>query len=93
MYINYVEGGAGEFYKFFQKYNVAQRTVQLNISWPSNFFKKHFLTSPINFSLAFKPWLSQYFKAGSIEIFKALKSVNIHNNIQTVSLTNNTWNK
>ena len=59
------EGGGG-FYKFSKKHFVAQGTVELNISWPSYLFKKYLIAPPINFCLAFKPWLSQYFKVGSI---------------------------
>ena len=55
VYIKYVRGGAGGFYKFFKNYFVAQGTVELNISPHSNFFKKYFMAPPINFSLAFKP--------------------------------------
>ena len=32
VYITYVRGGAGGFYKFFKKYFVAQMTIELNIS-------------------------------------------------------------
>ena len=40
-YIKYVGGGGGGgFYKFFKKFFVAQETIDLNISWPSNFFGK-----------------------------------------------------
>ena len=42
-----------------------QGIVELYISWPSN--KKYFMAPTINFSLAFKPWLSQYFKVSSIQ--------------------------
>ena len=42
------EGGGGGFYKFFKKHFVAQETIDLNISWPSNFFRKYFMTPPIN---------------------------------------------
>ena len=41
-YIKYVGGGAGRFYKFFKKLFVAQETMDLNISRPSNFFQKIF---------------------------------------------------
>ena len=41
-YIKYVGGGARGFYKFFKKKFVAQETIGLNISWPSNFFQKIF---------------------------------------------------
>ena len=56
-YIKYVGGGAGGFYKFFKKNFVAQETIGLNISWPSNFFRKHFMAPPINFSFLFKAYL------------------------------------
>ena len=50
-YIKYVEGGEGEgaegvtkgFYKFFKKKFVGQKAIDLNILWPSNFFRKYFL--------------------------------------------------
>ena len=48
-YIKYVGGGPGGFYKFFKKCFVAQETIDLNISWPSNFFRKYFMAPPINF--------------------------------------------
>ena len=56
-YIKYVGGGTGGFYKFFKKYFVAQETIDLNISWPSNFFRKYFMAPPINFSFLFKACL------------------------------------
>ena len=56
-YIKYVGGGPGGFYKFFKKYFVAQETIDLNISWPSNFFRKYFMAPPINFSFLFKAYL------------------------------------
>ena len=49
--------GAGGFYKFFKKKFVAQETIDLNISWPSNFFRKYFMAPPINFSFLFKAYL------------------------------------
>ena len=56
-YIKYVGGCAGGFYKFFKKYFVAQETIDLNISWPSNFFRKYFMAPLINFSFLFKAYL------------------------------------
>ena len=56
-YIKYVGGGAGEFYKFFKKFFVAQETIGLNISWPRNFFKKYFMAPPINYSFLLKAYL------------------------------------
>ena len=49
-YIKYVGGGAGGFYKFFKKVFVAQENIDLNISWPSNFFRKYFMAPPNSFS-------------------------------------------
>ena len=48
-YIKYVGGGAGGFYKFVRKFFIAQENIDLNISWPSNFFRKYFMAPPINF--------------------------------------------
>ena len=56
-YIKYVGVGAGGFYKFFKKSFLAQETIDLNISWPSNFFRKYFMAPPINFSFLFKAYL------------------------------------
>ena len=53
----YAGGGARGFYKFFKKNFVAQETIDLNISWPSNFFRKYFMAPPINFSFLFKAYL------------------------------------
>ena len=57
VYIKYVGGGTGGFYKFFKKYFVAQDTIDLNILWPSYFFRKYFMASSINFSFLFKAYL------------------------------------
>ena len=56
-YIKYVGGGAGEFYKFFKKFFVAQETIDRNISRPSNFLRKYFMVPLINFSFLFKVYL------------------------------------
>ena len=56
-YIKYVGVGAAGFYKFFKKFFVAQETIDLNITWPSNFFRKYFMTLPINFSFLFKAYM------------------------------------
>ena len=53
----YVGGGDGGFYKFFKKIFLAQGTIDLNISWPSNFLWKYFMAPPINFSFLFKAYL------------------------------------
>ena len=59
VYIKYVGGGGGGggFYKIFQKNLVAQETIDLNILWPSNFFRKYFIAPPINLSFLFKAYL------------------------------------
>ena len=49
-------------FKFFKKFFVAQETIDLNISWPSNFFGKYFMAPPINFSFLFKGYLWQCFR-------------------------------
>ena len=45
-YIKYVGRGTGGFYKFFRKFFIAQETIDLNISWPSNLFRKYFMPLP-----------------------------------------------
>ena len=55
-----VEGGG--FYKFFKKYFVAQETIDLLISWPSNFFRKYFMAPPTNFGFLFKIYFQHYFR-------------------------------
>ena len=55
-YIKHVGEGAGGFYKFFKKYFVAQETIDLNISWPINFFRKYFM-APSYSSFLFKAYL------------------------------------
>ena len=50
-------GGGGGFYKFFKKNFVAHETIDPNISWPSNFFRKYFMAPPINFSFLCKAYL------------------------------------
>ena len=56
-YIKYVGGWAGGFYKFFKKNFIVQETIDLNISWPSNFFRKSLMGAPINFSFLLKAYL------------------------------------
>ena len=58
-YIKYVGkgGGGGGFYRFFKNIFVAQKTIDLNILWPSNVFRKYFMARPINFSFLFKAYL------------------------------------
>ena len=90
-YIKYVgEGRVGgrEFYKFFKKRFVTHETTDLNVSWPSNFFRKYFMAPTINFSFLFKAYL--YFRVVLTVIFKfqITKEVNIHNNIQINSPKN-----
>ena len=55
-YIKYVGGGA-EILQIFRKKFAAHDAVDLNISWPSNFFEKYFMAAPINFSFLFKAFL------------------------------------
>ena len=55
-HIKYVGQGAGGFYKFFKNF-VAQETIDLNISWLCNFFRKYFMSPPISFSFLFKAHL------------------------------------
>ena len=63
---------------------VALETIDLNFSWPSNFLRKYFMASPINFSFFFKVYLQQYFREVLTIIFKfqITKEVDINNTIQ-----------
>ena len=65
---------------------VAQETIDLNISWPSNFFRKYFITPPINFIFLFKTYSEQYFMVVLTVIFEfqITKEANFHNNIQKI---------
>ena len=85
-YIKYVGGGGKGFHKFFQKTFVAHQTIDLNILWPSIFFRKYFMTLPINFSFSFKTYLQQCFRVVLRVIFKfqITEKVNIHINIQKI---------
>ena len=81
--------GAQRVLQIFQK--IPGRPEDHRDKWSSYFFKKYFIAPSINFSLA----LSVDYRSISMwiiftEIFKILKSVNIHKNIQTVTFTNNT---
>ena len=69
------EGEAGEFYKSFKNYFVAQGTTELNVSWSSTFFVKYFVVLPINFSFLFKACLRQYFRVVFTLLFKGLKGL------------------
>ena len=95
VYIKYVGGRAGGIYKFFKKYFVDQGTIELNISWSSNFSDKIFHALPLNFSFSFKYWLLtvMVFQVLFTKIFKANKRLSIQNNIQTAICTNNTRKK
>ena len=81
-------GGGGArglgLYKFFKKNSVAQESIDTNVSWPSNSFRKYFMGPPINFNFLFKAQLYQYFRAVLTVIlkFEITKKVNIHNNIK-----------
>ena len=78
--------GARRFYKFFKKKIIVQEIIDLNISWPSNFFRKYFMAPPIYFCFLFKAYLKHYLRVVLTVIFKFQinKEVNIHNNIQKV---------
>ena len=52
-----VGGRGGGFYKFFKKRFAVQGNIDLNISWPSNFFRKYVMAPPISFSFLFKAHL------------------------------------
>ena len=55
VYIKYVGGGMRQrVLQFFQEIFVAQRNIELNILWLSNFFEENFMAPPINFSFSFK---------------------------------------
>ena len=69
-HVKYVGWGTRGFYKFFKKKFVAQETIDLNISWSSNFFGKYFMIPPINFSFLFKAYLQQYFRVVLTVVFK-----------------------
>ena len=89
VYIKYVGVGARGFYKFFKKYFVAQRTIELNISRPSNFFEKN--QWPLPLILASHLRLTVVVFQGIIHRnIQSNERVNIHNNIQTVVFRNNT---
>ena len=49
------EGGG--FFKFLKKTFLTQETIDLNISWHSNFFGEYFMAPLINFSFLFKAYL------------------------------------
>ena len=48
VYIKYVRGGAGGFYKFFKKKNPSPEDHIDLYSWPSNFFRKYFMAPTIH---------------------------------------------
>ena len=87
-YIKYVRDGAGGFYNFFQKKLnfVAQETIDINFSRPSNFFRKYVMAPLINSSFLFKALLVKSFRVVLTAIlkFQITKEVNIHNNIQKI---------
>ena len=55
--IKYVGGEEESFTNFSKKKFVAQESIDLNISCPSNFFRKYFMAPSINFSFSFKAFL------------------------------------
>ena len=60
VYTKYVGGGGGgvgRILKFFKKVFTAQETIDVNISWPSDFFKKYFMVPPTKISFLFKAFL------------------------------------
>ena len=71
-YIKYVRGGAEGFYNFFQKKLnfVAQETIDINFSRPSNFFRKYVMAPPINSSFLFKALLVKSFRVVLTTILK-----------------------
>ena len=73
-----MQGGRPEgFTNFSKKKIAAQEIIDLNISWPSDFFGKYFMAPPINFSFLFKAYLQQYFRAVLTVIlnFKSLENL------------------
>ena len=80
------EGRTGGSYEFFKNNFVAQETVDLNISWPSKFFRKSFMAPPIIFKFLFKAYLQQYFREVLTVMFKLqiTKEVNFNSNIQKI---------
>ena len=88
-YIKYVRAGgegSGGFCIFLKKKFAAQETIDLNFSWPSNFFRIYFMVHPINFSFLFKVYLQQYFSVVFKVIlkFQITEEVNIRSNIQKI---------
>ena len=58
-YVKYVGGGWGTegLTNFSKNIFVVQETIDLNISWPINFFGKYFMDPPMNFSFLFRAFL------------------------------------
>ena len=54
--LNMLEGGL-RVLQFFQKTFRSPEPLDLNISWPINFFGKYFMASPINFNSLFMAFL------------------------------------
>ena len=50
-------GGGARILQIFKEKFLGQETIDLNISRPSNFFRKYFMAPPINFSFLFKAYL------------------------------------
>ena len=69
VYIMYVGRETGGFYKVFKKNFVVHETIDLNISWSINFFRKYFMAPPINFS---------FLSSSHVAVFQG----SIHGNIQ-----------
>ena len=56
-YIKYAGGGGERILQISKEIFAAQETIDLNISWLSNFFRKYFIVPPIKFSFLFKAYL------------------------------------
>ena len=68
--MKYVGGEDRRVLQIFPKKFVAQETIDLNISWSSNFSRKYFMVPPINFSFLFKAYLLHYFIVILTAIFR-----------------------
>ena len=72
-----MQEGGRRVLQIFQKNFVSQENIELNISWPCNFFEKYFMAPPINFSFLFKASLWQYFRVVLTEMFKSLTKLTV----------------
>ena len=60
-----IKEGGRRVLQIFQKKFVAQMTIDLNISSPSNFCGKYFMAPPINFSFLFKQLIVAVFQGSA----------------------------